>query len=54
MCLLLEERPEVSKEMAVTALELLGASFANDNDNYDIGILPSTNFKLRYRYTTKH
>ena len=31
------ERPEVSKEMAVTAMELLGASFANDNDNYDIG-----------------
>ena len=31
------ERPEVSKEEAVDALELLGGSFANDKDNYDIG-----------------
>ena len=30
-------RPEISKEMAIEALELLGASFANDNSQYDIG-----------------
>lgn len=31
------QRPEVSKTEAVEAQELLGASFANDKDNYDIG-----------------
>jgi len=31
-------RPEVSKAESVEALELLGASLANDNDNYDIGL----------------
>jgi len=33
----LAERPETSKEDAVEAFELMGASFANDNDHYDIG-----------------
>jgi len=32
------QRPEISKEMAIEALELLGASFANDNSQYDIGL----------------
>ena len=31
------DRPETTKEEVVEALELLGASFANDNDHYDIG-----------------
>jgi hypothetical protein len=37
MCVLMSGRPEVSKREAVEAQELLGASFANDKDNYDIG-----------------
>ena len=32
------ERPEISKEQKIDALELLGASFANDKDNYDVGL----------------
>jgi len=32
------KRPEVSKEMGIEAIELLGASFANDNLQYDIGL----------------
>ncbi|GJQ66144.1 putative ankyrin repeat protein [Trypoxylus dichotomus] len=31
---LLVERPEISKEEKIEALELLGASYANDKDNY--------------------
>lgn len=30
------DRPEVSLEEKIEALELLGASFANDKENYDI------------------
>lgn len=30
------ERPEVSLDEKIEALELLGASFANDKENYDI------------------
>lgn len=30
----LVERPEISKEDKIEALELLGASYANDKDNY--------------------
>ena len=32
------ERPEITKEQKIEALELLGASFANDKDNYDVGL----------------
>ena len=32
------ERPEINKEQKIEALELLGASFANDKDNYDVGL----------------
>jgi len=32
----LVERPEISKEEQIEALELLGASYANDKENYDI------------------
>merc|ERR1712147_577716 len=32
------ERPEIGKEERIEALELLGASFANDKDNYDVGL----------------
>lgn len=32
----LVERPEISKEEQIEALELLGASYANDKDNYCI------------------
>lgn len=32
----LVERPEISKEEQVEALELLGASLANDKENYNI------------------
>merc|ERR1712241_602057 len=39
------ERPEISKEQRIEALELLGASFANDKDNYDVG--------LAFRYLEK-
>lgn len=28
------ERPEINKEEKIDALELLGASYANDKDNY--------------------
>ena len=31
-------RPEVGRTECVDALELLGGSLANDNDNYDIGL----------------
>jgi len=31
-------RPEISREQQIEALELLGASFANDKDNYDVGM----------------
>jgi len=34
----LTERPEIAKESVIEALELLGASFANDKDNYDTGM----------------
>jgi len=34
----LTERPEITKEQKIEALELLGASFANDKDNYDVGL----------------
>ena len=30
------ERPEVSREHKIEALELLGASYANDKDNYSL------------------
>jgi len=36
------ERPEISREQQIEALELVGASFANDKDNYDVG--------MAYRY----
>eukprot|EP00091_Calanus_sinicus_P012271 TRINITY_DN27789_c0_g1_i1.p1 TRINITY_DN27789_c0_g1~~TRINITY_DN27789_c0_g1_i1.p1 ORF type:complete len:137 (+),score=38.41 TRINITY_DN27789_c0_g1_i1:30-413(+) len=36
------ERPEISVEQQIEALELVGASFANDKDNYDVG--------MAYRY----
>lgn len=36
------ERPEINKEQQIEALELVGASFANDKDNYDVG--------MAYRY----
>jgi len=36
------ERPEIDKEQQIEALELVGASFANDKDNYDVG--------MAYRY----
>jgi len=32
------ERPEISRVQQIEALELLGASFANDKDNYDVGM----------------
>jgi Fem-1 family protein b len=32
----LVERPEITKEEQIEALELLGASYANDKENYDI------------------
>ena len=32
------QRPEISKSQKIEALELLGASFANDKDNYDVGL----------------
>ena len=32
------ERPEITKEQKIEALELLGASSANDKDNYDVGL----------------
>jgi len=32
------ERPEINKEQQIEALELVGASFANDKDNYDVGM----------------
>lgn len=32
----LVERPEIEKEDQVEALELLGASYANDKENYDV------------------
>ncbi|RZC32328.1 Ankyrin repeat domain containing protein [Asbolus verrucosus] len=32
----LVERPEISREEQIEALELLGASYANDKENYDI------------------
>lgn len=32
------QRPEIDKEERIEALELLGASFANDKDNYDVGL----------------
>ena len=32
----LVERPEISKEDQIEALELLGASYANDKENYDV------------------
>ena len=31
-------RPEVTKLQSIEALELLGASFANDKDHYDVGL----------------
>ena len=34
----LVERPEISKVQKIEALELLGASFANDKDHYDVGL----------------
>ena len=37
-------RPELGRDKCVEALELLGASFANDKDNYNIGRLYSTTF----------
>merc|ERR1719431_887613 len=36
------ERPEVARVERIEALELVGASFANDKDNYDVG--------MAYRY----
>jgi len=36
------ERPEVNRVESIEALELVGASFANDKDNYDVG--------MAYRY----
>jgi len=36
------ERPEIDKIQQIEALELVGASFANDKDNYDVG--------MAYRY----
>merc|ERR1719153_1502384 len=36
------ERPEVNRVEQIEALELVGASFANDKDNYDVG--------MAYRY----
>jgi len=36
------ERPEITVEQQIEALELVGASFANDKDNYDVG--------MAYRY----
>jgi len=36
------ERPEITKKQQIEALELVGASFANDKDNYDVG--------MAYRY----
>merc|ERR1719193_2609691 len=36
------ERPEVNRVERIEALELVGASFANDKDNYDVG--------MAYRY----
>ena len=38
------QRPEIDKKQRIEALELLGASFANDKDNYNIGRLYSTTF----------
>lgn len=38
----LVERPEISKEEQIEALELLGASYANDKDNYCL--------ELAYKY----
>lgn len=32
----LVEHPDISKEEQIEALELLGASYANDKENYDI------------------
>ena len=34
----LNERPEISRVEQIEALELVGASFANDKDNYDVGM----------------
>jgi len=36
------ERPEIAREQQIEALELVGASFANDKENYDVG--------MAYRY----
>jgi len=36
------ERPEIDRVQQIEALELVGASFANDKDNYDVG--------MAYRY----
>lgn len=38
----LVERPEISKEDQIEALELLGASYANDKENYCL--------ELAYKY----
>lgn len=32
------ERPEIDRVQQIEALELVGASFANDKDNYDVGM----------------
>ncbi|XP_063905272.1 protein fem-1 homolog B-like isoform X2 [Zophobas morio] len=47
----LVERPEISKEDQIEALELLGASYANDKENYDVVMAYKylhRSMKLRY------
>ncbi|XP_068896437.1 protein fem-1 homolog B isoform X1 [Tenebrio molitor] len=47
----LVERPEITKEEQIEALELLGASYANDKENYDIVMAHKylhRSMKLRY------